>query len=172
MNTKKQYFTGVITILLLVVLVTPTVSYATTYQPRTQAEMIAYLYGRISQLMEIQAALGQGGGGAVAKILPKTVTVTTYRAVEVTDKTAILRGEIILAEKNTARVWFEYGEDEDFLDRKTVQKTIRTIYDRGLRIILTNIEDDERYYFRIVALDNNGDVHYGETFAFRTKESD
>lgn len=153
----------------------PSISYASVdYQPQTNAEIIAYLYGRISQLLDIQATLESGGtiSSLDSDFLLDYVSVTTHSAAEVESTTAVLRGEVKLFGKLTASAWFEYGEDEDFLDQKTSKKSIRSVYDRAVRIKVTGLEDDERYYFRLVTLNKDKTISYGRVYSFRTDESD
>jgi phosphodiesterase/alkaline phosphatase D-like protein len=168
-----------IIVFLLVMLVIPTNLFAattgvSTYQPRTTNEMIAYLYGRISQLMELQQMLGgqNNNSGATTQSSLGYVLGETRTASDVLDTSAILRGEVTLYGNSTATAWFEYGQDSDFLDQKTRHATIKSAYDRAVRIQVKNLESDDRYYFRVVTQDKNKIVKYGEVFAFRTDESD
>lgn len=162
--------------LFLLLLVIPVLSQAATqtlsYKPQTKQEMIAYLYGRISQLLEMQQAYGQTGSVSTPnQSLFDYVSVETHSATDVADTTAILRGEVILFGKATANAWFEYGQDSDFLDQRTNKVSIRSAYERAVRIQVRNLEPDERYYFRIVTEDKNKLVKYGPVYAFRTDES-
>ncbi|MEY3784206.1 MAG: hypothetical protein RLZZ230_528 [Candidatus Parcubacteria bacterium] len=174
MNTIKKYATGltlgVMFLSAFIPLTTQAATTVATYQPRTQAEMVAYLYGRISQLLEIQQSLSKSGNSVVTSSMLSYVTISTYRASDITEKSAVLRGEAVIVGKTTASIWFEYGEDEYFLDQKTAKKTVASLYDRGVRITVNNLKDDKHYYFRIAALDKNGIVTYGETYTFRTHE--
>lgn len=143
------------------------------FQPRTTQELIAYLYGRIVQLQEIQKLMGRGGSSQTGtQSLTNYVTVETKKADRITNFSAVLRGETLLFGKATAEVWFEYGQDEDFLDFKTRKKTVRSAYDRSTRNYVKNLEDDERYYFRLVAKDNKGVVTYSSIYSFRTDEDE
>jgi len=175
----KNYIYTSISLLVLVAIITtvaviPERAFAQstiTYQPRTQGEMIAYLYGRISQLMEIRELLERGGSvSSIAIPGLSLVSTETRNASEITGTTAFLRGEVILFSDSTARVWFEYGRDQGFLDQKTSQMNVRTAYDRAVRFQVRNLTDDTRYYFRIVTQDNKGNLQYGSVFSFRTQE--
>ncbi len=169
--SKKSTVVG---LLMMALVVTPFGVSAATYQPQTKAEIIAYLYGRISQLMEIKQSLERGD--TITEATRQTdiglVTVDTHKATEIEDTTAVLRGEVSLFGEATADAWFEYGQDEDFLDQKTRKQSVRTVYDRPVRISVSRLEEDERYYFRIVALDRDGNAYYGSVFQFRTDEED
>lgn len=166
-----------ITFFMVLLIFIPSVSNASTvfnYQPQTKAEMIAYLYGRISQLLDMQKTLKNGG---TISSLSNTfsldyVTVATHKAIDIEETTAVLRGEVNLYGDMTASAWFEYGEDEDFLDQKTSKKSIRSVYDRAVRIQVKNLEDEKRYYFRLVTLSKDGSVSYGKIYGFRTDEAD
>lgn len=144
---------------------------ARAYQPTTKAELIAYLYGRIYQLMEIQQQL-RGGVPPVSPLPSGSVLVRidTHKATEVEDVTAVLRGEVNLIGKTTASAWFEYGTDESFLDQKTSKKTVKSAYDRAVRVNVSKLLPDKRYYFRVAAEDKSGKVSYGPVYQFRTDE--
>lgn len=176
MKNGKLYFAGAMLGALLLVTIVPLRSEAATtvvtYQPRTKAEMIAYLYGRISQLLEIKQAMERSGSNVISSSVLNYVIAETRGADDVKATTAILRGEVTISGKLSTTVWFEYGQDEDFLDLKTGKKTVSTIYDRAIRMPVTRLQDDERYYFRIVSLDKNGTIQYGEIYQFRTDELD
>ncbi len=159
----------------MVALVVPQFSLASqvsTYQPRTTNELIAYLYGRIAQLLEIQRMIENGGTAPVTAPAFNFVSVHTRSASEVEANTAVLRGEVFLYGDVTASVWFEYGEDADFLDLRTRKVSVRSLYDRAVRAEVKSLEDEERYYFRIAAADSRGNVSYGDVYAFRTDEAD
>lgn len=145
---------------------------AVAYQPRTTAEMIAYLYGRISQLMEMKQALQTNTSGTPTVSLVKFIDIQTQKASDVEATTAVLRGEVLLHGGQTAKVWFEYGENEHFLDLKTRQVSVKSVYDRAQRANVSKLKEDKRYYFRIVAQDKNGVVQYGDVYQFRTDEGD
>jgi len=178
MKNGKIYFAGAMLGALLLVTIVPlrsdaaTATSVATYQPRTKAEMIAYLYGRISQLLEIKQSMERSGGNVTSSSILNYVIVETRGADDVKATTATLRGEATIAGKISSSVWFEYGQDEDFLDLKTGKKTVSTIYDRAVRIPVTKLEDDQRYYFRIVSMDKTGTIQYGEIYQFRTDELD
>lgn len=161
-------------LLLLVTLVAPISAAASTYQPQTRGEMIAYLYGRIAQLIEIRNMLERGGAVAQSssQFTSDLVTMDTHKALEVEATTAVLRGEVLLYGDAFAQVWFEYGTDGNFLDQRTGKYSIRTAYDRAVRVNVSRLEEDERYYFRIAGIDQSGNVYYGPIHQFRTDESD
>lgn len=163
--------------LFMLALITPSASQAATqtsaYQPQTQEEIRAYLYGRIAQLMQIKQLLDQGNTlqQAVDQVTVDYATISTYKATEIEATTAILRGEVNLSGKATASAWFEYGIDDDFLDQRTNKVSVRTAYERAVRVQVRNLKEDQRYYYRIVTQDNNKLVTYGQVYGFRTDES-
>jgi hypothetical protein len=172
-NHTKNIFSGLF-ILLLVFSASLASAQTLSYQPQTQAEKLAYLYGRIAQLMQIKQLLDRGNtlAEAVSQATVDYVTIDTHRAVEVDETSAVLRGEVNLYGKATAQAWFEYGQDENFLDQRTNQTYIRTAYDRPVRTSVNYLEEDERYYFRLVAMDASGYVIYGPVFSFHTDETE
>jgi len=166
----------VVGLFLIALMVAPSITLAAnaalSYQPQTQAEKIAYIYGRISQLLEMQQQLKDSGQTTLTTSVFDYITIDTYGADEETEVSAVLRGEVLLFGKETASAWFEYGKDSDFLDLKTSQRSVRSAYDRAVRTTVTRLEDDQRYYFRLAAVDSEKVVHYGPISSFRTDESD
>src|SRR5690606_27858096 len=69
----------------------------------------------------------------------------------------------------SARVWFEYGTTQRF-NEKTLVGTARSGTHYTFRADVTNLRDDERYYFRAVAEDPAGGRVYGGTKTFETGE--
>lgn len=174
-NNIKLTLGGILVAMVFCVITTPfAFAQTTTYQPQTQAERIAYIQGRIAQLMQIKQLLDRGNtlAEAVAQSTVDYVTIDTHKATDVGVTTAILRGEVNLFGKATAQAWFEYGEDEDFLDRRTNQVYIHSVYDRPVRTKIDNLKEDERYYFRIVTVDTSKIVSYGPIYSFTTDEVD
>ena len=176
MKNTKIFTASMLMAVLLVGTFMPTTvsarSAAISYVPQTEAEKIAYLYGRISQLAEIKQQLEVSGSATASESLFDYIELDTYGSAEETETTAVLRGEVFLYGEATAYAWFEYGQESDLLDLRTSRKSIRTAYDRAVRTAVSRLEDDERYYFRLVAEDKAGVVHYGSIYSFRTDEYD
>jgi hypothetical protein len=168
---------GALFFVCMAVVATPAAAWAqtVTYQPRTQAEMVAYLYGRIAMLLEIKASLAANGSLSTQQVdaLGGYVTIETKSASDANETDAVLRGEAIVYGKGEAYVWFEYGRDIDFLDFKTSNVTVDSLYDRAVRTQVTGLKSDERYYYRAVAMDTKTRVvSYGNIASFRTDEED
>jgi len=172
----QKISTVVISLLLVVICFgLPANTYAESatlaYQPTTKPELIAYLYGRIYQLMAIQQQLHGGVPSASPSMSGSVlVRIDTHKATEVEDVTAVLRGEVNLIGKTTAIAWFEYGIDESFLDQKTSKINVKSAYDRAVRTKVSKLVPDKRYYFRIATEDKSGKVSYGPVYQFRTDE--
>lgn len=175
MKQTAIFLSGIATIVLCAAANPVTVSAQTvSYQPRTQSELVAYLYGRITMLLEIKAALEKNGSLSTADVdrLGSYVEYETKSASDITETTAVLRGEVVLYGDMTATVWFEYGQDQDFLDLRTRKVSVKTAYDRAVRSTVKSLEDEERYYYRIVVQGKDGHIRYGNTKLFRTDEKD
>jgi len=142
------------------------------FTPQTERELMAYLYGRISQLQDLKSMLEGSSAGSGVSLSSVSVSIETMKASEINATDAVLRGEVWLNNEATAKVWFEYGEDEDFLDLRTSQVSVRSAYDRAVRVKVTRLMEDERYYFRLVAQDKDGIVIYGDVRGFTTDELD
>lgn len=153
-----------------------TYQYQYQYQQPTQnkTQLIAYLKNLIAQLQALQSSkYGHSYGGyGLGLRYPNSddydIDVETENARNVEDDEATLYGEIDLDDAPYADVWFEYGEGGD-LDEETDEERIDDNDDERFSIDVDGLDDDDRYYFRAVAEDPNGDRVYG---AIKSFESD
>lgn len=153
---------------------------STTYQPQTVEEMIAYLYGMISQLQAmLDAGLAEDSGtsGSVGVARPgsaRSLDVDTLSAVSIRDDEADLRARIDLNGNDYAYVWFVYGEDDDELDERTSRRRItdNSGDERDIMVNIDDLDEGERYYFRAVAENESGVRYYGSIRSFSTDEED
>ena len=76
-----------------------------------------------------------------------------------------LYGAVDLNRADYAYVWFEYGDDSD-MDEDTSQKKVTRDGTFHAAIDVDDLRDDEVYYFRAVAKDDEGDYDYGVTRSF------
>lgn len=148
-----------------------------TFTPQTERERQAYLYGQLQQLTALRAVLEQalavqrsGGVPSLGPVRSSLLSIDTKYAYGVTDQIARLTGEAILLGNEPASVWFEYGEVKNFLDLKTSRISVRSALDRAVSANIKNLEEDQLYYFRMVAIDDNDEVLYGPIRSFTTKE--
>lgn len=151
----------------------------TYYQPRTIEEFISYLYGMIYQL---QAQLdAQGGTSRPINNLPPSrpttggtavsyaLSVRTLPVTSVNRFDARLRGEVDLNRSDYSYVWFEYGETTRVNQRTgrvrvtDSQGDIRAFSER-----VTDLDRDEKYYYRAVAENARGQLFYGDLRSFST----
>lgn len=158
---------------------------STTFKPQTIEEMIAYLYGIIAQLQaQIDAQTGGSGssssGGSSSgsssarpgNSSSRSLDVDTLSAADIRDDEADLRGRIDLNGNDYAYAWFEYGEDDDDLDERSVRRRVSdTTGDRqDVRINVDDLDEDERYYYRLVGENESGTRYYGSVRNFRTDD--
>ena len=177
--------TSITTSLLLFILIfTPVTSQAAVnnaiYNSMTTNEKIAYLYGMVAQLQMLLAFQIENTNANSSSNSSNNdrnradVDISTLSATDIEEDEAELRAQIDLDGEDEAFVWFEYGEDDDDLDERTSR--IRVTDNRGDRqtvsITVDDLDDDERYYFRAVVQDEDGDRSYGSVRNFRTDEDD
>jgi phosphodiesterase/alkaline phosphatase D-like protein len=173
MKNLKKTLVGGIGVLLISAFLAPATSFAQTYylyEPQNRAETLAYLYGRIAQLIELKErmAAGERMDKAVNNMSVDEVIISTKSASDVTGTTAVLRGEVLVYGKATASVWFEYGENENFLDLKTSRVQVKSAYDRAVRVSVSRLKENKRYYYRIATQGKDGVVRYGSIQRFYT----
>jgi len=139
-------------------------------------EKIAFLYGMIAQLQVILELRMQAENAADSSDADNRsdLEVDTKSATDIEEDEATLRAEVDLDGEDEALVWFEYGDDDDDLDDRTTKRSVDE--DDGDVIefdeIIDDLDEGERYYFRAVAEDEDGDRSYGTVRNFRTDGED
>jgi hypothetical protein len=127
-------------------------------------QYIAQLEMLLAQLKALQGApTTQNGLG--------DVDVSTDSATDVDDEQATLRGEIDFNNEDEATVYFQWGTSASSLTRSTTQVVIEEDEDdENFTARITDLEEDETYYFRAVAKDEDGYADYGSVLSFTTDE--
>ena len=146
---------------------------AAVYNGMSVQEKIAYLYGMIAQLQWLlQQKLDLEGSGSSSSN-NADVDVDTLSATNINKYDAELRMQIDLNGEDEAVTWFEYGQSSSRLNERT-SKTRVTDSRGDVRTIsddIDNLDSGEKYYFRAVVEDENGDRSYGSTRSFTTDGS-
>lgn len=142
----------------------------TNYQYQSQSDQLAKLYALIAQLQAQLAAL-QGynppynGGSQSSNEISRVVTGSVDGD---GDDSVTMEGEITFRRDTDAKVWFEYGTNAK-LSYSTESITISG--DGGdtedFDITVSDLDDNEVYYYRAVAKDDNGRYIEGVTKSFR-----
>lgn len=96
------------------------------------------------------------------------IEITTRSATSIDDDAATLRGSIDFNSSDYAYVWFEYGEDDNDLDDDSTQIRLDDNDDEDFSIRIRGLDNNQRYYFRAVGEDEDGDEDYGSIRNFRT----
>lgn len=100
------------------------------------------------------------------------IQVETIDAESVEDEYAVLRGVLTFNNTNFARVWFEYGDDEDYLDYETQRVLVNKTYTPViLNMEVEDLDKDQEYFYRIIAEDQNGRISTGEIVEFFTDDN-
>ena len=185
--TKIRVNTKICAVLLVLSFLVPVGAHAQTsgqFQPQTREQIIAYLYGQITQLQILLAErLAEERSGSNSSSNSNSsnnnsnsssradVEVDTLSAQNITDDSVTFRGEIDLDRENEAYVWFEYVDEND-RERQTTKR--RVTDSRGdvqtFTASVNNLRNDEKYFFRAVAEDENGDIAYGSARSFTTDD--
>lgn len=101
------------------------------------------------------------------------VDVTTRSATDISDDEATLRGEIDWNGEDEATVYFEYGRSTYDLGDETTHVVLdEDDDDEDFEAIITDLQEDTKYYYRAVAEDENGDEQYGRIYSFTTDDDD
>jgi len=135
----------------------------THQQLQQMVQLLTQLQTRLRQLLQLRDQRFVADGDVV---------VVTRYATDIEEDEALLQGRIALfGGSDYADVWFEYDDDRSDLDQKTSTQRIDEDEDRYFDQWITGLEEDETYYFRAVAEDDNGDIDYGSVEQFTTDDS-
>lgn len=97
------------------------------------------------------------------------IEVQTLSATDVDEDSATLRAEVDMNNEDEAELYFEYGRSSGNLTLKTSREALDDADDGDtLETDVTGLSDDTRYYFRAVAVDEDGDKDYGGVLSFVT----
>jgi hypothetical protein len=91
------------------------------------------------------------------------IEVTTDDADIKSDDTVTLSGDVELDGAPYATVWFEYGTDGDLDEDSSTERVTR---DQSFEIEVDDVDTDDSYYFRAVAVAPNGERAYGTIRSF------
>ncbi|HEY0964217.1 MAG TPA: hypothetical protein VGE31_00265, partial [Candidatus Paceibacterota bacterium] len=99
------------------------------------------------------------------------VDVVTRPATRIQDDHARIGGEVVdFNDSNYATVWFEYGRSNSFLNQETNSARIDDDEDGEFEGVISNLIEGQRYYFRAVASDDDGDEDRGSILHFTAGE--
>lgn len=168
-NTTKKI---VVSALFSVMLLNPALVSANQvdYDTLSLQGKIIYLLGMVDQLQAL-LILAEDEEDSLSDS-DSRVEVATLSVTDVEDDEAQLRGQVDLERDDEVTVWFEYGEDNDDLDDDTSKRTLRD-NDGQIQTFsrtIDDLDDDERYYFRAVVEDEDGDRDYGDIKTFTTDD--
>lgn len=153
-----------------------TTSYS-TYQPRTQVELLAYLYGVLAQL-QAQLAEQRAAENTSSRNYTTTrnepnpffVNVFSLAPTSVARDTATLKAEVDKGGSAFLDVWFQYGEGTRLTKTHDVPQVTKT----GRQTVIAALKDldaNTTYSYRVVAEDEDGNRHYGQTRTFTTVDT-
>ncbi len=101
-----------------------------------------------------------------------SINIETEEATDITDNRATLEGIIDFDDADEATVWFEYGPGSDLKWRTTKVRVFADDDDEAFARELIGLEEGERYSFRAVGEDEDGDREYGSIESFTADEDD
>lgn len=97
--------------------------------------------------------------------------VRTLVATNVDEDGATLRGIVDMNDDDEAEFYFQYGTSARNLSSKTTTRDLNGNDDGDTQSeSVTGLADDTRYYFRAVAVQEDGDKDYGTTYSFMTED--
>jgi hypothetical protein len=162
----------VVSVLVATFFLSPLTMYAQTvvFQPRTQQELIAYLYGQVVQL-QLFLESGQYCDCDDSSSRENGLEVTTRSAERITDDSAELIGRVTSETRQSVRAWFEYDTSRDLDDRSaTTRISLSSDTTREVKIRIDDLNDDDVYYYRFVVEDEDGEEVEGSVRSFTTDE--
>jgi len=151
--------------------------YQYQYVPQNQytnQSQVEYLLAVLRQLQAQLASLCSAGlCGQVAGVTYSgysDIDVTTLSATNIDRDEARLRGSIDFNSDRYAYAWFEWGTNQNNLNRTTSHIRYND-NDDTYSVRITNLDRNERYYFRAIGEDESGRLDYGAIRNFQTDGS-
>ena len=124
-----------------------------------------YLRAYIQQLVALLSRYDSNGDTSNNS----DVDVRTIGAINVDEDSATIRAIVDMNTEDTALLYFEYGKSSSNLTVKTSRQSLDAADDGDTQEeSISGLSDNTRYYFRAVAVDENGDKDYGVTTNFIT----
>lgn len=124
-----------------------------------------------AQLSGQLGTIGTNQNGSSHGPLRTDIEVETGSARSISEERATLEGEIDFNRAREAYVFFEYGEDRDSLDERSEREEIDDNDNADISIRIDGLRDDERYYYRLVAIDRDTKEYvYGRIEDFKTDD--
>jgi hypothetical protein len=139
------------------------------YAPESLEEMIAYLFGIITQLQAQLDAQNGGTSGTTNTSNSSQVSVTTLSPTSISRYEATVRAEA-RTRSQSGDVWFEYGTDGD-LDEDTEKKSFSANHSVTFTSTIEDLRSNTRYSYRAVLREDDGDYTYGQIKTFTTDSS-
>jgi hypothetical protein len=97
------------------------------------------------------------------------VDVRTQSATDIDEDSATLHAIVDMNNEDSAVLYFEYGRTSGNLSSRTTRENLDNNDDGDTQeASVSGLADNTRYYFRAVAVDENGDKDYGVTNSFLT----
>ena len=144
----------------------PTASYA---QSQTTQQQIDYLYSIVVQLQAQLAALQANNSNSDNSDIVNAVT----EGVSVSSDEVVMEGKVEFDEKDSVRAWFEYGTSQSVTQStQSVSFTGSANSTKSVLIAAPVIENNQTYYFRMVAEDSDEEYSEGAIKSFYVSNYD
>jgi len=97
----------------------------------------------------------------------KPPQVITLAANNISSVSATLRGSVSPPAQNSAVYWFEWGENQNNLSKKTTEKTTGVVSSLNVSENISGLTAGKTYYFRVAArTEGKSKVAYGQILSF------
>ncbi len=100
------------------------------------------------------------------------IDVDTLTARDIMNDSATLRGDVEFGDSDYADVWFVYGTKYPDLEERTDTMRIDDDDDGTFSEEIDDLNENDRYYYRAVGEDEQGERDYGSLRTFVTDDSD
>lgn len=162
LSLYKKLISACITLLVAFVATSPFSANAATFQPYTQGELVAYMFGIVDTLQaQLDAQNGTVSGGGSSRVSTSNATIAVETKVT-------LRAEFTATNNNTVYAWFEYGEDSRLTSKTTRIKATGTGTVRAHARTITGLQSGTTYSYRPVFEVSGGTKYYGAVRTFST----
>lgn len=130
----------------------------------SQYAYMVYLMQLVAQLQAMYGGGNNNGGGYTN--WKSEISIETEDSSDEDNDEARLNGSVDFNNSDYAYVWFEWGNDRNDLDEETTHIKLDDNDDEDFSARITDLDEDDTYYFRAVGEDDNGNVVYGSVEDF------
>ncbi len=162
LNLSKKLIFACYSLAAAFVVLSPITVNAATFEPNTEGELVAYMFGILDTLQaQVDAKNGTASGSGSSR-------VSNYSANVAVETKITLRSEFTATNNNAVYAWFEYGEGSKLTSKTTRTEATGSGTTRTHARSITGLKSGTTYSYRPVFEISGGTKYYGVVRTFST----